>query len=106
MITHGVPVLLGTSIDCGATARHEYAVEALISRDCGKSSLTPIPLNDSPLAFLNFSVSTGALCKDGSELVVLLSCGEKSADPDDLLQTLFFANLKDDLLSVTELVGR
>jgi hypothetical protein len=68
--------------------------------------LASVPPNDSILAFLRFSVSTVALCKDGSKLVVLLSSGQKPADPDDLLQTLFFADLKDDLLSVTEFVGR
>jgi hypothetical protein len=34
---------------------------------------------------------------------VLFSGGKKSADPNDLLETLLFADLKDDLLRVAKL---
>jgi hypothetical protein len=62
-------------------------------------------LNDSSLYNFGFSVSTGALGEDGLKLVVLLGGGEKLADPDNLLEALLFADLKDDLLGVTKLVG-
>jgi hypothetical protein len=37
---------------------------------------------------------------------VLLRIGEKFADPDDLLEALLFADLKDDLLGIRDLIGR
>jgi hypothetical protein len=38
--------------------------------------------------------------------MLLVGSREKFADPDDLLEALVFADLKDDLLGVRELVGR
>jgi hypothetical protein len=40
------------------------------------------------------------------KLIALLRVGKKFTDPDDLLETLLFADLKHDLLGVTKLVGR
>jgi hypothetical protein len=61
-------------------------------------------VNDSSLCNFGLSVSTGALCKDSSKLIALLSSGQRFAEPDNLLKTLLFADLKDDLLDVTKLV--
>jgi hypothetical protein len=63
-------------------------------------------LNDSALSNFGFSVSTVALCKDGLELLALLGSGKESADPDNLLEALLFANLQDDFFRVTKLAGR
>jgi hypothetical protein len=62
-------------------------------------------LNDSLLAFFRLAVSTDALCKDGPKLSVLLRSRQKFADPDDLLKPFTFADLKDELLGVTKLIG-
>jgi hypothetical protein len=58
------------------------------------------------LVFLSFSVSTGGVCKDGLQDRVLLRSREKFADPDDLLESLIFADLKDDLFGARELLRR
>src|SRR5262249_42310874 len=58
------------------------------------------------LALFSFSVSTHTLCKDGLKHTVLLRTRDKFANPDDLLESLISADLNDDFLGITKLVGR
>jgi hypothetical protein len=62
-----------------------------------------IPVDNPSLCNFGISVSTGAFCKDVVKFVVLLRLGENSANPDNLLEALLLANLKDNLLGVTKL---
>jgi len=68
--------------------------------------LAAVPAKSSSLSSFSFSVSTVALCENGIKRIVLLRSGKKFTDPDDLLEPLFLADLKHDLLGVTQLVGR
>jgi hypothetical protein len=68
--------------------------------------LTAVPPKSSSLSRFSFSVSTLALREYRIKLIALLRIGKKLTDPDDLLETLLFADLKHDLLGVTKLVGR
>jgi hypothetical protein len=67
--------------------------------------LAAVPAEGSSLSDLSFSVSTVSLFKYLFEHRVLLRIGEKLADPNDLLEPLIFANLKNDLLGARD-VGR
>ena len=68
--------------------------------------MTAVPAKSSSLSRFGFSVSTLALREYRIKLIALLRIGKKLTDPDDLLETLLFADLKHDLLGVTNLVGR
>jgi hypothetical protein len=68
--------------------------------------LAAVPAEGSSISGLSFSVSTVSLFKYSSEHRVLFRIGEKFADPNDLLEPLIFADLKNDLLGARELAGR
>jgi hypothetical protein len=68
--------------------------------------LTAVPAKGTSLSRFSFSISTVALGEYRIKLIALIRIGKKLTDPDDLLETLLFANLKHDLLGVAKLVGR
>jgi hypothetical protein len=64
--------------------------------------LTTVPADGASFSSLSLSVSTVSLFKYASKHRALFRIREKFADPDDLLEPLIFADLKNDLFGASD----